>query len=302
MNGANKKSGPVVLVIDYGASNLRSVQKAFAKLGYEARVSGEAGDIAAADALVLPGQGAAKPTMQGLRERGLVEPVLNSISEGRPFFGVCMGLQVLFDFSAEGDQECLGVLPGSVERLPKGVKAAPHGLEQCGTEPHQPPLQWHSRPLLLLFRSQLSPRAPGPKSDSRHNRLRPHLLLCRSPGQCGRHSLPSGEERDPGPQDVRKFHAKLGSGTEMEVIPAIDLKAGRCVRLLQGDFDKETVFSTDPGAVARGWEQAGAPRIHVVDLEGAASGRPENAEAVARILKAWISPSSSAAGSETWKR
>ena len=71
----------------------------------------------------------------------------------------------------------------------------------------------------------------------------------------------------------------------MEVIPAIDLKGGRCVRLLQGDFDKETVFSTDPGAVAQGWEQAGAPRIHVVDLEGAASGRPENAEAVARILK-----------------
>ena len=71
----------------------------------------------------------------------------------------------------------------------------------------------------------------------------------------------------------------------MEVIPAIDLKAGRCVRLLQGDFDKETVFSTDPGAVARGWEQVGAPRIHVVDLEGAASGRPENAEAVACILE-----------------
>ena len=71
----------------------------------------------------------------------------------------------------------------------------------------------------------------------------------------------------------------------MEVIPAIDLKGGRCVRLLQGDFDKETVFSTDPGAVAQGWEQAGAPRIHVVDLEGAASGRPENAEAVARILE-----------------
>ena len=71
----------------------------------------------------------------------------------------------------------------------------------------------------------------------------------------------------------------------MEVIPAIDLKSGRCVRLIQGDFDKETIFSTDPGAVARGWEQAGAPRIHVVDLEGAASGRPENAEAVAHILE-----------------
>ena len=72
----------------------------------------------------------------------------------------------------------------------------------------------------------------------------------------------------------------------MEVIPAIDLKDGRCVRLLQGDFDKETVFSTDPAAVARRWQEAGAPRIHVVDLDGAASGKPRNLDAVTRILEA----------------
>ena len=72
----------------------------------------------------------------------------------------------------------------------------------------------------------------------------------------------------------------------MEVIPAIDLKDGRCVRLLQGDFEKETIFSTDPAAVARRWQEAGALRIHVVDLQGAASGRPRNPKAVARILEA----------------
>ena len=71
----------------------------------------------------------------------------------------------------------------------------------------------------------------------------------------------------------------------MEVIPAIDLKDGRCVRLLQGNFDKETVFSTDPAAVAQRWQEAGAPRIHVVDLDGAASGKPRNSEAVTRILE-----------------
>ncbi len=71
----------------------------------------------------------------------------------------------------------------------------------------------------------------------------------------------------------------------MEVIPAIDLKEGRCVRLFQGDFDKETVFSTEPAAVARRWQDAGAPKIHVVDLDGAASGQPRNAEAVAQILQ-----------------
>lgn len=71
----------------------------------------------------------------------------------------------------------------------------------------------------------------------------------------------------------------------MEVIPAIDLKDGRCVRLLQGDFEREMVFSTDPAAVARRWQEAGAPRIHVVDLQGAASGQARNADAVAQILE-----------------
>ena len=69
------------------------------------------------------------------------------------------------------------------------------------------------------------------------------------------------------------------------MIPAIDLKDGRCVRLLQGDFSKETVFSTDPATVARRWQEAGAPRIHVVDLQGAASGYARNSDAVAQILE-----------------
>ena len=123
-------SGPVVLVIDYGASNLRSVQKAFANLGHDARVSSNSADLVAADALVLPGQGAAPPTMQGLKDRGLLDPMLAEIAQGKPFFGVCMGLQVLFDFSAEGDQDCLGVLPGNVKRLPNTVKQPHIGWNQ----------------------------------------------------------------------------------------------------------------------------------------------------------------------------
>lgn len=123
-------SGPLVLVIDYGASNLRSVQKAFAKLGHEARVSSNPADLSSADALVLPGQGAAPPTMQGLKDRGLLDPLLAEMSEGKPFFGVCMGLQVLFDFSAEGKQDCLGVFSGNVQRLPDTVKQPHIGWNQ----------------------------------------------------------------------------------------------------------------------------------------------------------------------------
>lgn len=72
----------------------------------------------------------------------------------------------------------------------------------------------------------------------------------------------------------------------MEVIPAIDLRDGRCVRLYQGDYDRETVFSDDPTSVALKWQDMGAPRLHVVDLDGAATGVPANLEALRRICEA----------------
>ena len=70
----------------------------------------------------------------------------------------------------------------------------------------------------------------------------------------------------------------------MEVIPAIDLRGGRCVRLYQGDFDRETVYSEDPLAVARQWQEQGASRLHLVDLDGAAQGEPVNLEIIAAIV------------------
>ena len=72
----------------------------------------------------------------------------------------------------------------------------------------------------------------------------------------------------------------------MEVIPAIDLRDGRCVRLYQGDYDRETVFSDDPTSVALRWQELGAPRLHVVDLDGAATGISANLEALRRICEA----------------
>jgi len=76
----------------------------------------------------------------------------------------------------------------------------------------------------------------------------------------------------------------------MEMIPAIDLKDGRCVRLLQGRFDQETVFSDDPVSIARKWVQAGAPRLHVVDLDGAKQGKPQHLPVIAEIVKAVAVP------------
>jgi phosphoribosylformimino-5-aminoimidazole carboxamide ribotide isomerase len=76
----------------------------------------------------------------------------------------------------------------------------------------------------------------------------------------------------------------------MEIIPAIDLRAGRCVRLVQGDYGKETVFSDDPVEMARHWEEQGAPRLHVVDLDGAREGQPRNLSVVADICAAVAIP------------
>lgn len=78
----------------------------------------------------------------------------------------------------------------------------------------------------------------------------------------------------------------ISSAPPLEVIPAIDLRDGRCVRLLQGDYRQETVYSDDPAATARRWQDGGAPRIHVVDLDGAASGVPRNSDAIRAILGA----------------
>jgi glutamine amidotransferase len=113
--------------VDYGAGNLRSVARALAHVDVAPVVSADASDIERAGAVVLPGVGAAADTMENLRSRSLVEPVKEYIAQGRPFLGVCMGLQALFDWSEEGDgQECLGVLPGRILKFPPSTLKVPH--------------------------------------------------------------------------------------------------------------------------------------------------------------------------------
>ena len=115
-----------LVVVDYGAGNMRSVARAVAHAGGEAILSSRGQDVADADALIFPGVGAAADTMHNLKKRGLVQPILDYIASGRPFLGVCMGQQALFEVSEEGGEHpCLGVLPGRVTRLPDGLKV-PH--------------------------------------------------------------------------------------------------------------------------------------------------------------------------------
>lgn len=104
-------------IIDYGMSNLRSVQKAWEHLGASARVIRNPLDIGAADALIFPGQGAIADTMTLLRETGFDRMVKDWIAADKPFFGICLGLQALFEHSEEGDVAGLGIFPGQVKRF-----------------------------------------------------------------------------------------------------------------------------------------------------------------------------------------
>src|SRR5215510_4168632 len=112
-------SEPLVIV-DYGVGNLRSAQKAFEHLGQPALVTSDAERIAAAPAVVLPGQGAFGTCMDNLIAAGLVEPVVAAARSGRPFLGICVGMQLLFDESEESPGvRGLGVFGGKVVRFPR---------------------------------------------------------------------------------------------------------------------------------------------------------------------------------------
>ena len=123
----------MIAIIDYQMGNLRSVQKGFEKVGHPATITSDPAVLADADKIVLPGVGAFGDAMAELERRHLVEPIRQAIAAGKPFLGICLGLQLLFDVGYEGGRhEGLGVLPGEVVRfdLPAEYKVPHMGWNQ----------------------------------------------------------------------------------------------------------------------------------------------------------------------------
>ena len=128
-----------IVVVDYGMGNVRSVAQALRAVAPEAQVliSGEIADIRSADRLVLPGQGAMPDCMGCLNDSGLKEAVLDA-ARNKPLFGVCVGEQMLFDVSAEGDTPCLGLMPGKVVRFDLSGR-----LQEDGSRFKVPQMGWN---------------------------------------------------------------------------------------------------------------------------------------------------------------
>jgi imidazole glycerol-phosphate synthase subunit HisH len=106
-----------IAVIDYDMGNLHSVCKALELVGGEPFITHDGEAIAQADGILLPGVGSFDPAMQNLRSRQLEEPIRAAITSGRPFLGICLGLQILFEGSDEGSEPGLGIVPGRVKRF-----------------------------------------------------------------------------------------------------------------------------------------------------------------------------------------
>jgi glutamine amidotransferase len=122
-----------IVIVDYGVANLRSVQKAFEEVGAAAEITGDPSRVGEADKLVLPGVGAFRDGIAQLRESGLAEPILDHVRSGRPFLGICLGMQMLFTKGYEdGEHAGLNLFPGEVVRFPDvdGLKVPHMGWNQ----------------------------------------------------------------------------------------------------------------------------------------------------------------------------
>lgn len=121
----------MIAIVDYGMGNLRSVQKAFEHIGAKAAIVHRPEEIDQADRVVLPGVGAFGDAMGNLKAAGLIDPIVKAIAEGRPFLGICLGLQLMFAESEEmGQHRGLDILPGKVRRFPNGQRVPQIGWNE----------------------------------------------------------------------------------------------------------------------------------------------------------------------------
>ncbi len=133
----------MIAIVDYGMGNLRSVLKAFEKVGAVARVVHEPHELANAAGIVLPGVGAFGQAMDNLSAAGWVEPLREACAQGLPFIGICLGMQLLFESSEElGQHAGLGILPGEVRRFRGNLKVPQMGWNQIHIQ-HPSPLLEH---------------------------------------------------------------------------------------------------------------------------------------------------------------
>ncbi len=190
-------------------------------MGVSPLVTGEPSDLASADGVVLPGVGSGPAAMAALDQRRLTEPLREYLASGRPFLGVCLGLQLLLDRTQEGGATCLGVIPGGVKRLPAGLKVPHMGWNTVRFTASHPVLEGIPQDSHFYFvHSYYAAPADSGGSNWNHGLRRPLLQRVR-PGQPDGNPIPPGEKRRDRSANLPQFRG-AGRAKQVPPLPAVD--------------------------------------------------------------------------------
>ena len=244
----------------------------------------------------MPGVGAFPEAMRDLHELGLAE-LIRSAAPRRAVLGICLGMQVLLERSDELEPtDGLGLIRGEVTRLDTGGLRIPHiGWNEVTFERPSPltaGLPSGGCPFYHVHSLAARPHDPEDVvGDDRVRRARSRRSSAHGsvfgvqfhPEKSSAHGLRMLESFVDVCAEPLGRRAAHGGGARMILLPAIDIRGGKAVRLEKGEFDSEKVYDADPVDAARRWVADGARALHVVDLDGARSGEPANVEHVRRI-------------------
>ncbi len=287
-----------IAVIDYNAGNIASVTHALNRLGCNYTVTRDPKTILAADKVIFPGQGRAAPAMKDLRESGL-DDVLKNIKA--PFLGICLGMQLLFSRSEEDDTECLDIIKGDVTRFDaNSCRKVPQMGWNTVQQSRKSPL-FSDIPDVFYTYYAHSFFVPA---DETYTLARSIYGSTKIAGIVQKdnffgvqfHPEKSG---DVGMQILKNFCELETVQNKTLVLPAIDIINGQCVRLYQGDYEKQTTYGSSPLAQANGFVEKGAQYIHIIDLEGAKDGAPKNADLIISVAQSVSVPVQTGGGIRT---
>ena len=291
----------MIAIVDYGVGNIFSLQCSCAALGEDVVLTADADVLAAADGIILPGVGAFEDARAKLSVGGLDEVLVRLAGEGKPLLGICLGMQMLFDESLEfGVHKGLGLVPGRVVPM-RGVIPEDFAIPQIG---------WNA----LDFTA----KGPGRLLDTTPEGAYVYFVHSFYASECVSDTTATCDYGAPLTAVVERgnvfgtqFHPEKSGRVGLEILrrfceianqtnyqvtclvdnpgmlifPAIDIYAGKVVRLTKGDYTQMTIYGDSPLEVARAFEAAGATCIHMVDLEGAKTGETPNLEDICAVAR-----------------
>ena len=277
---------PRIAVVDYGAGNLVSIDQALTTVGADVTVCRDGEALRGADALVVPGVGAAEPAMARLDRHGLTEPIAAWLAAGRPFLGICLGLQLLFETSDEDGATTLGILSGR-HRPPRGRADPPAHRLEPGRRPREHPLFdgiADGADFYFVHSYAGTPGAGIERRRPRNDRTWPPIRLGDRPRRPVRRPVPPRAKRTRRTSPARQLRRPRASRLMLRrrVIPCLDVADGRVVK---GTRFVDLVDEGDPPELAERYAAEGADELVFLDITAAPERRGTLLDIVERTAR-----------------